>query len=100
MLRNCALALLILAAPAVAQQQPTEASVRVNPAAARSLLERDWVLMNWALKFYDSDRDILLSPSEAQRAADAFRSMADANSDGRVTPQEYRAARTFILARY
>jgi hypothetical protein len=56
--------------------------------------------MNWALKFYDADRDILLSPTEAQRAADAFRSMADANSDGRVTPQEYRAARTFILARY
>jgi hypothetical protein len=100
MLRNCALALLILAAPAVAQQQPTEASVRVNPAAARSLLERDWVLMNWALKFYDADRDILLSPTEAQRAADAFRSMADANSDGRVTTEEYRAARTFILARY
>ena len=76
-----------------------EASVRVNPAAARSLLERDWVLMNWALKFYDADRDILLSPAEAQLAADAFRAMADANRDGRVTTQEYSAARAFILAR-
>jgi hypothetical protein len=100
MLRHCALLLSILTAPALAEQPATEASVRVNPLAARSLLERDWVLMNWALKFYDADRDILLSPSEAQIAADAFRSMADANADGRVTTQEYSAARGFILARY
>jgi hypothetical protein len=100
MLRNCAVLLSILAAPAIAEQQPTEASVRVNPAPARAIFERDWVLMNWALKFYDTDRDILLSPTEAQRAADAFRSMADADGDGRVTTQEYRAARAFILARY
>jgi hypothetical protein len=78
----------------------TEASARTNPGPAREILERDWVLMNWALKFYDTDRDILLSPTEAQRAADAFRSMADANGDGRVTTQEYRDARQFILARY
>jgi len=58
------------------------------------------VLMNWALKFYDADRNILLSPAEAQTAADAFRSIADANGDGRVTTDEYRAARQFILARY
>jgi hypothetical protein len=56
--------------------------------------------MNWALKFYDSDRDILLSPSEAQAAVAAFRTMADVNHDGRVTTDEYRAARGFILARY
>ena len=99
MLRNCALLLSVLAAPALAQQ-PMEASIRVNPSAARTLLERDWVLMNWALKFYDADRDILLSPAEAQTAADAFRSIADANADGRVTTDEYRAARQFILARY
>jgi len=64
------------------------------------LFERDWVLMNWALKFYDKDRDILLEPDEAQRAADEFRKIADSNGDGRVTPEEYRAAREFILARY
>jgi len=64
------------------------------------LFERDWVLMNWALKFYDQDRDVLLSPSEAAAAASAFRAMADANGDGRVTRDEYRAARAFILARY
>jgi hypothetical protein len=100
MLRNCLFLVVLAAAPALAQPQPTAASAGVNPPAARSLFERDWVLMNWALKFYDADRDVLLSPGEAQSAADAFRSMADANGDGRVTTQEYRAAREFILARY
>jgi hypothetical protein len=65
-----------------------------------ALFERDWVLMNWALKFYDSNRDILLEPAEAAAAADAFRKLADTDHDGRITPQEYRAARASILARY
>jgi hypothetical protein len=56
--------------------------------------------MNWALKYYDSDRDILLEPAEAQAAAIEFRKIADADGDGRITPREYRAARDFILARY
>lgn len=56
--------------------------------------------MNWALKFHDSNRDILLEPAEAQLAAAEFRKMADTNGDGRVTQDEYRAARAFILARY
>ncbi|NUQ16994.1 MAG: hypothetical protein HOP95_00840 [Sphingomonas sp.] len=71
-----------------------------RPPAAMQLFERDWVLMNWALKFFDSNRDILLEPNEADAAADAFRKMADANGDGRVTPQEYAAARAQILSRY
>ena len=75
------------------------ASVSTAPAATQ-LFERDWVLMNWALKFYDRDRDILLEPGEAQAAAAEFRKIADADGDGRVTPSEYRAARAFILARY
>ena len=79
--------------------QPVPASLSVEP-AARALFERDWVLMNWALKFYDSDRDILLEASEAQAAATEFRKIADANNDGRITREEYRAAREFILARY
>jgi hypothetical protein len=86
-----------LAAPAAAQ--PLPASLQVSP-AAQSLFERDWVLMNWALKFHDADRDIQLEPAEAAVAAAEFRKIADANSDGRVTPQEYRAAREFLLARY
>ena len=56
--------------------------------------------MNWALKTHDKDRDILLSAAEAQDAAAEFRSIADGDQDGRVTPVEYRAAREFILARY
>lgn len=93
------LSLIGAAAPAVAQQQPTPASVRVAP-EARALFERDWVLMNWALKFYDTDHDIMISDAEAQVAAEQFRKLADVNGDGRVTPDEYKAARAFILARY
>ncbi len=75
------------------------ANAPVTPAAVQ-LFERDWVLMNWALKFHDDDRDIMLEPNEAAAAAAEFRRMADSDGDGRVTPQEYRAAREFILARY
>jgi len=88
---------LLAAAPLWAQ--PVPASLKVAP-PARQLFDRDWVLMNWALKFYDHDRDIMLEPDEAQAAANEFRRLADADNDGRVTPQEYRTAREFILARY
>jgi hypothetical protein len=70
----------------------------VTPAAL-TLFERDWVLMNWALKYFDANHDILLQPGEARAAAEAFRKIADTNGDGRVTPEEYRAARAAILAR-
>ncbi|MEO7635041.1 MAG: hypothetical protein ABIS38_05285 [Sphingomicrobium sp.] len=79
--------------------RPTPASAPVASRAA-ALFERDWVLANWALKKFDGDRDIWLSPGEAQAAAAAFREIADSDGDGRVTPVEYRAARAFILARY
>jgi hypothetical protein len=93
------LALAMVAAAAPLGAQPTPASLTASPAAVQ-LFERDWVLMNWALKFYDRDHDILLSATEGQAAADQFRKLADADGDGRVTPQEYRDARAFILARY
>lgn len=96
MLRPIALLCLLSAAPVVAQ--PTPASLETGPAAL-NLFERDWVLMNWALKYYDSNHDILLEPSEAQAAAEGFRKLADKNGDGRVTPEEYRQARNEILAR-
>src|SRR3954468_9861162 len=80
-------------------EHPMPASLKVAP-AAQALFERDWVLMNWALKFHDRDRDVLLDVDEAQAAASEFRRIADADNDGRVTPQEYRTAREFILARY
>ncbi len=97
--RTLILCPLLLLASAVAAQQPVPASSRAGPQAL-SLFERDWVLMNWALKSFDTDRDILLSPAEAAAAARAFRQIADGNGDGRITPEEYRAARAFILARY
>ena len=87
---------LVFGAPLFAQ--PTPASLETAPAAMQ-LFERDWVLMNWALKFYDADRNILLSATEAQQAAAAFRSIADSDKDGRVSTQEYRAARLAILTR-
>ena len=87
------------AAAGGAQPQASAASLAAAP-VAQQLFERDWVLMNWALKFYDADHDVLIEPEEAQRAAAEFRTIADSDSDGRVTPQEYRAAREFILARY
>ena len=88
---------LIAGSPLAAQ--PARDGLQARPAALQ-LFERDWVLMNWALKYYDADRDILLEPNEAQAAADGFRRLADTNGDGRVTTEEYRAARAFILARY
>jgi hypothetical protein len=88
----------LLSWAATAWAQATPASLKTPPPALR-LFERDWVLMNWALKYYDANRDILIDPQEAQAAADAFRSLADANKDGRVTPDEYRSARQSILTR-
>jgi hypothetical protein len=90
--------LLLLAPAGAAAGQAMPATLEATPAALE-LFERDWVLMNWALKYYDADRDILLEPDEAQAAADAFRKLADVNGDGRVTPDEYRAARETILTR-
>ena len=97
MVRSLAL-LMSAAAASSAAAQPVPASASNPPAAA--LFESDWVLMNWALKFHDRDRDILLEPAEARLAAAEFREIADGDDDGRVTPVEYRAAREFILARY
>jgi hypothetical protein len=87
--------LFVSAAPLLAQ--PTPASLKASSPAALNLFERDWVLMNWALKFYDADHDILLEPNEAALAAAEFRKLADTNGDGRITPEEYRAARQSIL---
>jgi hypothetical protein len=87
----------LFAIPAIAQPVPVSLKA---VSAAQPLFERDWVLMNWALKFHDANRDIQLEPSEAASAAAEFREIADADNDGRITPQEYRVAREFLLARY
>lgn len=92
-------ALVILAAGPPLAQPIVAPRVAVTPVAL-ALFERDWVLMNWALKYFDLNHDILLQPNEAEAAAQAFRKIADTNGDGRITPEEYRAARAAILARY
>ncbi len=83
------------AGPSLSAELPTPPII-----AARSVIEGDWVLMNWALHEHDADRDLVLSPSEVARAAHAFRDIADADGDGRVTRHEYRQARDFLIARY
>lgn len=91
----------MIAAAAAAQPVPasSRSALPVTP-AAMSLFERDWVLMNWALKYFDTNHDILIEPNEAEAAAEAFRRLADTNGDGRVTPEEYHAARALILSHY
>ena len=92
-------AFLVFASSAPLLAQPTPASLKASSPAALNLFERDWVLMNWALKFYDENHDILLEPDEAQAASAEFRKLADKDGDGRVTPDEYRSARETILSR-
>lgn len=94
-----AVAITSLVAASAAGAQSRLPTLSPTPAALQ-IFERDWVLMNWALKYYDADHDIMLQPNEAQAAADAFRRMADTDGNGRVTTAEYREARAFILARY
>ena len=81
--------LLIVAAPGTAS---------INPAAVE-LFERDPVLNGWALAAHDGNRDGWLTSYEAQGAAAAFKELADADSDGRVTVREYDEAKRFIVAR-
>ena len=97
MVRTLAALALTGASPLAAQ--PLNRNLEPTPATLQ-IFQSDWVLMNWALKYYDADRDFMLEANEAKTAADAFRRLADGNGDGRVTPQEYREARAFILARY
>jgi len=87
--------LVVTSASASAARRPAS-----PPSGALALFQHDWVLMNWALRFFDGNGDVLLSPAEAAPAAKAFRKIADRNRDGRITPAEYRAARKFIITRY
>jgi hypothetical protein len=86
---------------AAAASPPTDASAwrLVNPKAIE-LFEADTKLMDWALARYDENHDGYLSIMEADDAATEFKTIADTNRDGQVTPAEYREARAFIVARW
>ena len=71
----------------------------VNPRAIE-LFERDARLMQWALGRFDADGDGYLSIFEADKAALEFKSIADGDGDGQVTPAEFRAGREFVVARW
>lgn len=66
---------------------------------AHELFERSPVLMAWALRRFDRNTDGWLTIYEAQPALAAFRDLADANRDGRVSVQEFKAAEAFVSAR-
>ncbi len=90
----------LLAAAAAASPQTDASDWRlVNPRAIE-LFEADSKLMDWALARYDENHDGYLSIIEADDAATEFKSIADADRNGQVTPAEYREARAFIVARY
>jgi len=93
------MALAVMASPST-EAAPARRVVPAQSGAALALFKRDWVLMNWALRFYDGNRDSTLSAGEAVPAAKRFRKIADRDRDGRVTPEEYRAARQLVIARY
>ena len=90
------LALLLAAAPT---GQSEIGYQLVNPKAIE-LFERDPQLMRWAVRFHDSNSDGHLSIFEADAAARDFKRIADGDSDGQVTPYEYRNAIDFIAARW
>lgn len=71
----------------------------VNPRAIE-LFEREPKLMDWALAKFDRDGDGYLSIFEADAAAQEFKSIADGDKDGQVTPAEFQSAMGFIAARY
>ena len=70
-----------------------------NPRAG-DLIDSDPALKQWAVRFYDSNKDGWLTLYEAQPAVTAFRDIADADHDGRVTAREFDAGVAFISARY
>ena len=71
----------------------------LNP-HANELLDRDPQLKAWALRIFDTNHDGWLTLYEAQPALAAFKDIADADRDGRVTTYEFRRAKEFVAARW
>jgi hypothetical protein len=92
-------AMAFAAAADPAPPEATAAAAPLNPHAGE-LFDRDPDLNAWAVRIYDRNHDGWLTLFEAQPALAAFKEIADANRDGRVTTAEYRQAKDFIVARY
>lgn len=93
---------LLMAAEASPPTTPTASATAAsvpNPRAGE-LFDAEPALKMWALKGHDRNGDGWLTLYEANEAADAFRAMADADKDGRVTVREFEAARAFIASRF
>jgi hypothetical protein len=75
------------------------APLPLNPHAS-ALFDRDPTLKAWAIKRYDRNQDGWLTLYEAQPAIAAFKEIADADRDGRVTTYEFARAKEFVAARW
>lgn len=91
------LALLLLAV--VADADTVSGSPALNPRATE-LVESDPALKAWALDRFDTNRDGWLTVFEAQPVVVAFRDIADADRDQRVTVHEFKAAIGYLQTRY
>ncbi len=85
----------LLAAFAVQQAQ----AASLNPRAGE-LFERDPALRAWAVREFDRNGDGWLTLYEAQPAVAAFKEIADADRDGRVTVREFEEGKAFVAARW
>ena len=93
------ISLLFSFALAAAPVSATASDAAFNPRAG-DLIDSKPALKQWAVQIYDSNKDGWLTLYEAQPAVAAFRDIADANHDGRVTVREFEAGLAFISARY
>ena len=75
------------------------AAEALNPRAL-DVLEADPALKRWAVERFDANGDGWLTLFEAQPAVQAFRELADADRNGRVTTIEFERAVAFVRARY
>ncbi len=93
---------IIMAAAILAQAdpwQPAQSSEFAFNPEAGALFERDPAMNAWAMLLFDRNRDGWLSSFEAQPALTAFKSLADANRDGRVTVSEFKTAKSIVRER-
>jgi hypothetical protein len=88
-----------LAPPATPPQPASVRSTTPNPRAIE-FIERDPAVRSWALAHHDANHDGWLTSYEAATATEAFRDLADADRDGRLTVREYDRGVALVRAGY